>query len=192
MDRLVPLGSDASNAARSERSLAFEAFWRAQPKAGLIPSRTEFRPERATRFLKNIILLKAQDIDCGPLIVRLAGSAIQFHIQREITGQDVLDYLAPVHRDGARESVRLVQTHPCGLWQVMALHYERGFSQKFELTIFPLRDPDGSPSMLLGLVMPLEEAVMSQPVQGKAMLVDTASAFCWLDIGAGAPRWPSQ
>jgi hypothetical protein len=46
--------------------------------------------------------------------------------------------------------------------------------------------------MLLGLVMPLEEAVMSQPVQGKAMLVDTASAFCWLDIGAGAPRWPSQ
>lgn len=192
MDTLVPLESDASIAARSEMSLAFETFWRAQPKAGLIPSRSEFRPERATRFLKNIILLKALDDSTGPLMVRLLGSAIQFRIQRDIAGQDVLDYLSPVHRDGARESVRLVQSQPCGLWQVMALHYERGFSQKFELTAFPLRDPDGSPSMLLGLVVPLEEAVAALPVQGKAMLVDTASAFCWLDLGAGLPAWPSK
>jgi hypothetical protein len=192
MNILVPQESASPISERSELSLAFEAFWHAQPKAGLVPSRSEFRPERATRFLKNLILLKAPDENGGPLIIRLAGSAIQFRIQRDVTGHDVLEYLLPLHRDGARQSLSLLQLHPCGLWQVMAFHYERGFSQKFEMTAFPLRDAEGNPSLLLGLVIPIEEPVMAQPVQGKAMLIDTASAFCWLDIGAGLPDWPAK
>src|SRR5450755_839349 len=190
MNILVSQESASPISERSEQGLAFEAFWHAQPKAGLVPNRSEFRPERATRFLKNLLLLKAPEETGGPLIIRLAGSAIQFRIQRDVTRHDALEYLSPHHRDGARESLRLLQSYPCGLWQVMAFHYERGFSQKFELTAFPLRDAEGNPSLVLGLVMPLEEPVTAHPVQGTTMLIDTASAFCWLDIGAGLPDWP--
>jgi hypothetical protein len=41
---------------------------------------------------------------------------------------------------------------------------------------------------LLGLVLPLDQAITALPVQGKAMLAETAVTFSWLDIGAGLPE----
>lgn len=177
---------------RSALSIEFEAFWRALPKDGPVPHRREFKPERAARFLKDLILARAPSEEDPAMRVRLVGSAIQLRIRRDITGEDYLDFLDPAHRADAIRSAHLILEHPCGLWQIMPLHYERGFAHKVELTMFPLLGSAESPPLLLGLVQPLGELVEPVHLQGKTMHVETASAFQFIDIGAGLPSWPAQ
>ena len=180
---------DRNSVTRSLSSLEFEAFWRCLPLQGLAPHRREFRPERATRFLKSLILVEAPADAAARLRLRLVGSAIHIRIQRDITGSDYLDFLAPAYHAGAVESGRTMLQQPCGLWQCMDVHYERGFAQSWEITVFPLlADPDGLP-LLLAHVEPCATLVTPEPAHGRAMLVDTASHYAFIDVGAGLPAF---
>jgi len=179
---------DQTSVTRSLSSLEFEAFWRSLPRLGLAPHRREFKPERATKFLKNLILVEAPADETGRLRLRLVGSSIQIRIQRDITGCDYLDFLAPAYHAGAVESGRMMLQQPCGLWQCMDVHYERGFAQSWEITVFPLfADPDGLP-LLLAHVEPRVTLVTPEPAHGRAMLVDTASHYVFIDVGGGLPN----
>ena len=46
-------------------------------------------------------------------------------------------------------SVRETIERPCGLWQVMPLHYARGFERNVEITVFPLKLGKGAKHQLL-------------------------------------------
>jgi hypothetical protein len=80
---------------------------------------------------------------------------------------------------------------PCGLWQIMAAHYRRGFSQYLEVTAFPVAVENGPPQLLC-LLVPHGGALSARPPGASVMSVDTAAAFAFLDIGAGVPLWPSE
>jgi hypothetical protein len=190
-NKVEKMDRDQPSVSRSQSSLAFEAFWRALPKDGCAPHRREFKPERATKFLKNLMLIEAPLNAAARLKLRLVGSAIQLRIQRDITGCDYLDFLAPAHHAGVVESCLAMLHRPCGLWQCMDVHYERGFAQALEVTAFPLLADPGGMALILALVEPLTALVTPEPATGRAMLVDTASRYVFIDVGAGLPVWPA-
>jgi len=173
---------------RTELSHAFEAFYRALPTDGrALPNRSVFRPERAAKFLKHIVLCEAVTGGAGALRMRLVGSEFQQRIQRDVKGQDYFDYLMPSYRAGAMEAIREIVQRPCGLWQVMPVHYERGYAQHIELTALPLGPgPDGV-SLLLVLTQPMQDLVLPVATGDKAMAAGTAVTYQYLDLGAGVP-----
>ncbi|MBL6937313.1 MAG: PAS domain-containing protein [Alphaproteobacteria bacterium] len=184
-DGLTGIGATTT---RTEMSRAFEAFYRTLPTQGAcIPNRSAFRPERAARFLKHIVLCEAVTDGAGALRMRLVGSEFQTRLQRDVKGQDYFDYLMPAYRDSALQSIREIVQRPCGLWQIMPVHYERGFAQHIELTVLPLGPgPDGM-HLLLVLTQPMRDLVLPESTGNKAMAAGTALTYRYLDLGAGAP-----
>lgn len=176
---------------RSKSSLEFEALWRGLKKdGGLIPNRREFKPEKAKSLLRDLLLVEARLGEPPSLPIRLVGSAAQQRIQHNIVGHDYLDFMPPELHAGAIESGRLMFNHPCGLWQVMTMHYAREYAQNVEITAFPLLADAASVPLLLVLMQPVEGLVSAIQAQGRPILVDTASAYEFIDVGAGQPAWP--
>ena len=173
---------------RSDGSLAFEAFWRSLPKSGLVPSRETFVLENAEQFRQNVILVEAPSPERRSLNFRMAGDIVGERTGRDVQGTNYLDYLPAEQHAESLEAARLVSEHPCGIWQLTPISYERGFSQFIEVTTFPLGPgADGVP-LLVGflafhygtsdyLVMPTDRAVSAE----------TSRIFEFIDIGAGIP-----
>ena len=182
------LSGSGATAVRTELSLAFEAFYRALPMdvGGFIPNRSVFRPERAAKFLKHIVLCEALD-GAGGLRMRLVGSEFQQRIQRDVKGQNYFEYLMPQYRQAAMDSIREIVQRPCGLWQIMPVHYERRYAQHVELTVLPLGPgPDGV-NLLLVLTQPMQDLVMPVSTGDKVMAAGTALTYQYIDLGAGVP-----
>jgi len=176
---------------RSASSLEFEVLWRGLKKeSGLIPNRREFKPEKARSLLRDLVLVEARLGEPPSFPIRLVGSGAQQRIQQNIVGHDYLDFLPPELHAGAIESGRLMFNHPCGLWQVMTMHYAREYAQNVEITAFPLLADANSVPLLLVLMQPVKGLVSAIQAQGRPILVDTASVFEFIDIGAGSPPWP--
>ena len=192
MDSEVPpqfVSSDTgqNSVMRSDRSREFEVFWRGLPKDGLVPHRRDVKPGRAASLLRDIVMLEARLGDTPSLRVRLIGSSLQERIQSNITGLDYLDFRPPEYRAATMEAVRLMSSLPCGVWQVMAMHYKRGFAQYFELTAFPLLGDDSNVPIVFGLMNPTGGLVRAAPVGGNPIMTDTATTYDYIDIGAGKP-----
>lgn len=183
----APPSEPSATAQRSERSLAFEALWRSLPRDGLLPERKAFDPARAGTFLRNLILVERSDEEQRSLRFRLVGDALNEKVQRNVTGANFLDFVPEAQHAESLESARLICEHPCGIWQLNPVHYERGFSQIVEATIFPLRTGAGRVSLMLGVLEFLDGPVRPIPLLDKAMTVDTAPHYGFIDIGAGIP-----
>lgn len=174
--------------ARSVRSLAFEAFWRALPKDGLIPLRSAFRPERATPFLRDLLLLEASFGATTVLRIRLAGSGLEGRVHRSLTGENYTDYFSDAQRPHAIANAKAVVHRPCGRWTVSPVHYERGYAQYIEGTMFPLGAAGGSPPLILMLTNPLVSSILPMSTSGQAMHAHIPAVDGFIDIGAGVPE----
>lgn len=172
---------------RTPLSVEFEAFWRSLPKSGFVPNRSSFLPERASRFLRDLVLCELF-LDGQSLVrMRLVGSAFEDRIKRNVKGEDFLQYLPAEFREGAIESVRHIVNRPCGLWQVTPVHFARGYAQNIEFTALPLRPgPDGV-HLLLVLTQAVNGLVTAKPTIDKVMMADTALVYRYIDLGAGIP-----
>ena len=182
-------GLTAPAATRTDLSVAFEAFYRALPAAdgAVIPGRAAFRPERAGKFLKHIVLCEALADGAGGLRMRLVGSVFAQRVQRDVRGQNYLEYLMPSYHRNAMDSIREIVRRPCGLWQIMPVHYERGYAQHIELTVLPLRPGADGVQLLLILTQPMQDLVMPEPTGNRAMAAGTAVTYRYIDLGAGVP-----
>src|SRR5579871_2251851 len=172
---------------RTQGSLEFEALWRSLPRAGLVPSRSSFNPARAAKLLPKLILVEAPTARRKGLYFRLVGQALNENVQQNMTGTNWLDVLPEAHHAEALESARLICEHPCGIWQLTPVHYERGFSQLIEVTIFPLGPgADGIP-LMLGSLEFLTTNNLKRVELGKGLSAETSQVFEFIDIGAGTP-----
>lgn len=155
-----------------------------------MPSRADFKPAAAARFLHNIILVEAPGEEGKSLKVRVAGQLFQGVVAHPVAGSDYLDVLPSQYHDGALASVRLMVVTPCGLWQVMPVHL-KGISRLVEFTAFPLAPGNDGIPLVLGFMLPLEDLTLAPPLMGQEIRVDTAVEFLFIDVGAGAPQWPA-
>jgi hypothetical protein len=174
------------NPLRSTQSLAFERYWHSLPKQGLIPHKRDFTPAGMASLLRNVMLLEVSLEPVPSFQIRLVGGAIQERIQRDVKGRDYLEFLPPDVQEGAVTAVRYMFDHPCGLWQITPLHFERGISVNLESTVFPLM-AEPSP-FVLAIGLPRDDRPYPQLPDGKPLLITTAPEYCYLDVGAGVPK----
>ena len=172
---------------RTALSFEFEAFWRTLPKDRLVPCRDAFRPERAQRFLRHLVLCDVQLGDQLSICLRLTGSEFDSRVQENLRGQDYLQFVPETLRAGLVESVREIIQRPCGLWQVNSVHYQRGFAQNLEITVFPLAAEADGKHKLLVMTQSVDGLVTSRSTENKALSPDTATTYQYIDLGAGVP-----
>jgi hypothetical protein len=165
-------------------------MWKSLRRGTLIPRRSRFSPRLAVPFLQHIVLTDVPKFDGDGVRIRLVGTGFERRIQTNLAGVNYLDHLPEKFHAAALESIRLIFTQPCGLWQIMTMHYERMYAEPLEVTIFPLSGDDEKPPVLLNYVKPIGQPAAPTPTNGMAMRVDTASHFEFIDIGAGVPGWP--
>jgi hypothetical protein len=179
---------DEAVSLRSAASAEFEAFWRSLPrKDDFVPKRTAFRPERAPKFLRDLVVC---DVSQGPhpsIQVRLTGTAFDERVQQSVRGQDYLQFMPQQYREGVMTSVRNIVERPCGLWQIMPVHYQRGFAQNLEVTVFPLAHETCDRCQLLILTREVNGLITPRPTGRFALSADTASTYQYIDVGAGVP-----
>lgn len=172
---------------RSARSREFEALWRALPREGLVPPRSAFAPARAAKFLRNLMLVEGPGPNRPALTFRLVGDALTELIGVNLTGLNYLDFIPDEQRAEALEAGRLICNHPCGIWQLNPVHFDRGISQIIEATIFPLGPgADGVP-LMLGCLVFLQQTMQPVPAVDKAVNAETSAVYEFIDIGAGVP-----
>ena len=175
---------------RSAGSLAFETLWRSLPKKGLIPDRKSFEPACAKPFLQSMVLVEAPSAERPWLMFRLAGDVVGERTARNVTGTDYLDYLPKEQHAEALAAARLVSEHPCGIWQLTPVIYERGFSQLVEVTTFPLGPgADGIPLLLGYLTFHYGPSDFLLIPTDRAVAAETSRIFEFIDIGAGVPAF---
>ena len=183
----VDLSSARDLPVRSAMSRDFDAFWRGLSRNDSCPHRSSFRPERAGRFLRHLVLCEYAPDGPQTITMRLVGDEFERRVKRNVKGEDYLQFLPRQYHAGALLSAREIVLRPCGLWQIMPLHYERGFVRQVEITTFPMTTDVAGVFHLLVLCQYLGDATISRTAGVKLLNTDTALTFQYLDIGAGVP-----
>lgn len=173
---------------RSPESIAFEAMWRGLDRDGLVPLRSAFLPEKASRLLGNIVLLEVNPATASaPMTtrIRLVGSAIRDLVDANITGLDYLD-LVP-DRDFQSNHLQICLSQPCAAWSASPVIYGRGYNALVESTNFPLIDDVTGHHLALVLMMEIGVDAFKHRSIHTPVELRPAIAKAFIDIGAGVP-----
>lgn len=183
--------SDALSQQRTKDSLAFEAAWRALPRKGLVPDHRDLSLRGFKTFLPDMALMDIQPGTPPSSRVCVVGERIRERIPFPVVGHDYFHYVPAYMRATTELRLQTMVTHPCGVWQVLGIHYQRDLFKSLEITAFPLLRKDG-PSQLMILVVYSRGQVCDVPVDLAMVSLDRASATAFLDVGAGQPVWPDE
>lgn len=187
---VLDLESDALTQRRTRDSIAFETAWRALPRSGFVPDRRVLSLRAFKAMLPDIALL---DILPGSPVrsrVCLVGERIRERIPFPVVGQDYFHYVPAQMRGTSARRLQTLVCHPCGLWQILGIHYQRGLFKSLELTAFPLWREEGPPQIMV-LAVYSRGQVCDVPADVAMVSLDRASATAFLDVGAGLPDWPA-
>jgi hypothetical protein len=187
--------SNAANApifSRSRESKEFEAFWHSMRGEHSMPSRADFHPGKARRFVGDLVLMEVPREERAPIRIRVTGAKFDEMIGSDLTGRSPADFLPEAYRADVVASSRLLLEKPCGLWQISPAHLVRGFAMHLEITMFPLAADPGTTPFLLAHVRSLGDLMRAYLPTTNGLGLDTAAAFRFLDVGAGEPEWIAQ
>lgn len=176
---------------RTQDSLAFEAAWRALPKQGAMPDRRDLSLHHFKKMLPDIGLLEIVPGAPARSRVCVVGERIRERIPFPVVGQDYFHYVPAQMRATAERRLQTLVDHPCGLWQVLGIHYQRGLFKSLELTALPLGRADGPPQIMI-LAVYSRGQVCDVPADLAMISLDRATASAFLDVGAGLPFWPPE
>ena len=94
----------------------------------------------------------------------------------------------PICGPRANKRLQTLVRHPCGLWQVLGIHYQRGLFRSLEVTALPLCRKEGPPQLMV-LAVYSRGQVSDVPADLALVSLDRATATAFLDLGAGVPEW---
>lgn len=176
---------------RTNDSLAFEAAWRALPKSGRVPDRRDLSLHQFKKLLPDVGLLEITPGTPPRSRVCVVGERIRERIPFPVVGQDYFHFV-PAHLRGMAERRLLTLVdHPCGLWQVLGIHYQGGLFKSLELTAFPFGRADGPPQIMI-LAVYSRGQICDVPTDLAIVSLDRATATAFLDVGSGLPDWPAE
>jgi len=168
---------------RSDASLNFERMWLDLPHSGAIPERRNFHPRLAKSFLRHIVLAIPPSTEDSVVRITLVGDAIRQQVQGEMAGLNYLDFLDDeARRRQAVERVRELFEKPCGHRWVAPVHYEREFSQYWEITAFPLAASGNRPAAILALVRPFDALADTRRTRRRIVSIEAPVQFDIIDI----------
>lgn len=176
---------------RTKGSLAFEAAWRALPRHGFVPDRRDLSLHRFKKFLPDMALIDILPGAPATSRICIVGDCIRERIPFPPVGQDYFQFLPVQLRAIAAQRLRAIVDHPCGIWQVLGIHYQRGVLKSIELTGFPLFRENGPPQ-IMGLLLFSQGQISDIPPDIAVISLDRATATAFVDIGAGLPPWPPR
>ncbi|HSM97327.1 MAG TPA: hypothetical protein VLT91_14885 [Rhizomicrobium sp.] len=180
---------DALAQQRTKDSLTFETAWRALPRRGCLPDRSALSLHGFKKLLPDMALIDILPGTPPSSRVCLVGERIRERIPFPVIGQDYFHYVPAHMRDTAEQRLQTLVRHPCGLWQVLGIHYQRGLFKSLEITALPFRREEGPPQIMV-LAVYSRGQVCDVPTDLAMISLDRATATTFLDIGAGVPRWP--
>lgn len=186
---VLELECDALAERRTKDSLAFETAWRALPRRGIIPDRRDLSLHRFKHLLPDVALMDIIPGRPARSRVCIVGERIRERLSFPVIGQDYFHFVPAQMRAAASRRLQTLVTQPCGLWQVLGIHYQRGLFKSLEVTAFPLSREDGPPQIMV-LAVYSRGQVCDIPPDIAMISLDRATATVFLDIGAGLPIWP--
>lgn len=176
---------------RTKDSLAFEAAWRALPRQGLVPDHADLSLRGFGKLLPDMALIDIVTGTPASSRVALVGERIRERMPFPVVGHDYFHYVPANMRPTTELRLQTIVTQPCGLWQVLGIHYQQSLFKSLEITVFPLSRESG-PSQLMILAVYSRGQICDVPVDLAMVSLDRASATAFLDVGAGQPHWPQE
>ena len=173
---------------RSRDSHAFEVFWCSLRGDKRIPFRSDFQPNKARRFLGDIVLMEAPTDSDPTLRIRVTGQRFDNLLGSNLTGQNHLDFMPEQFRAGVLATAKKMIELPCGLWQISPAHLVRGYATNLEITAFPLEADGGGVFYILSLVLPAGGLTPSSLPTDHGVGFDTAVTHEFIDLGSGIPQ----
>jgi hypothetical protein len=180
--------SDALAHRRTKDSLAFEAAWRALPRSGMAPERGDLSLHGFKKMLPDVALLDIVPGVRPTSRVCLVGERIRERIPFPVAGEDYFHHVPAHMRATAEQRLQTLVCQPCGLWQVLGIHYQQGMFKSLEITALPLWRKEGPPQIMVLAVYSRGQAC-DVPTDLAMVSLDRATATAFLDLGAGLPSW---
>ncbi len=140
-------------AVRHRNSQTLLAYWNARRKGEPAPLRTEIMPEDLGGLLSNLFLLRRMDSDHH--VFRLAGTGLCRMHRREFRDQNFLSLWDGHDRDHMRALLEGTLAAPAPANAVAEAIALDSTTTEVELTVLPLRGPEGFLDRALGLYQPL-------------------------------------
>ena len=138
---------------RHKNSLTLLAYWNARRRGEPAPKRAEILPEDLGGLLSHLFLLKR--MDCDHHVFRLAGTGLCRMHRREFRDQNFLSLWTSHDRQHMRALVEGALAAPAPASAVTEAVAFDSSAQEVELTLLPLRGPEGLLDRALGLYQPL-------------------------------------
>ena len=124
---------------RSQESSEFEALLRASSLPGVLPRVSDIDYAKFGRIADRIAILDP-DSRSRSLRFTSAGEEVRQFFGKNLIGVDYLNFVDPAIKGDAFDSVFVMLTRPCGLWQMTPLETSEGPMVSVEFTLFPVFD----------------------------------------------------
>lgn len=165
---------------------AFLAYWWHIRGDKIIPETQDVSPPQMRTLAPYV---RYMHWDGEALVHRLWGSALTEGTGVDLTGEDMLAYVAPERRGFRRKLFRSVGDQPCGCVMVVRSDSSPDGGTAFEMTFLPVATGDGQLPRLIGTLQWCEARDVFEPrpyhPQKHNLLAVEKTAF--IDVGAGVP-----
>lgn len=173
---------------RSQESQSFEYAIRAVCRNGNMPVRSNIDLRQFHRFARWMVIAEP-DLANRQVPMRLVGSGFHDLLGRDVTGVNYLEFTEPSLRGRAFQILMAVINQPCALWQLAPVRLPSGKTALVEFTTFPMFHERENKHQFITLA----RHQFADNVQSDGVLhIQRASAFKWLDLGKGVPRFNKE
>jgi len=165
---------------------AFLAYWLYIRGDKIVPHTDDVSPPDMRTLAPYVRYLHWQG---DALVHRLWGSALTEGTGVDLTGEDMLAYVAPARRDARRKLFRAAGDHPCGCALVVRSESMQDSGVAFEMTFLPVAVSPGHPPRLIGTLQWVEarEVFDPQPYKPEEGHLLAVEKTAFIDVGAGVP-----
>ena len=170
--------STSTTADRSAASLHFEKTVRAAGRPGALPRLADIDFDQL-RALEPWVAIISPDAAAHTLKVRLAGAGLSAFLGRDLVGYDYIDLVDEAIKGDAFDSVLLMLSRPCGLWQQTPATTTDGGKLLFEYTGFPVHDHLKGTGQIVFLI---HHPLTNDTVVPRIAVVQHAREWRWLDM----------
>jgi hypothetical protein len=166
---------------------AFLAYWWHIRGEKVIPHTEDVSPPQMRTLAPYVRYMQWEG---DALVHRLWGSALTEGSGVDLTGEDMLAYVAPERRVSRRTLFQAACDHPCGCVLVVRSDSDPGSGHAFEMTFLPVAVADGQRPRLIGTLQWCEARDVFEPLsyhpERHHLLAVEKTAF--IDVGAGTPH----